>query len=302
MKIPKSINIILMITLLYVACEKDNPNPTNNNECSNCFYNDLCLDPTKFETTGLNELFGTWRFKGFINDECSLETAPNVGLDSILLSFEENNIIKGYILPNVFDGKYEINESQIMLSEIISTEINEPDWSKRFNQAFNSLQNFTVDKKSLYFTTNEGILLFDQSDDIQNSICLSCKYEAICLDTTAYENISKAQLIGEWALTKYINLPNCSIDEKPTYLTETVKIIFFDNDSISGSTPSNDFTAQFVINENKLTLENIFTTEVNEPEWGIKFWESIYNINQAIIEDETLVIHTPNRILIFIKN
>lgn len=302
MKILKSIYLLLLISLLYFACDEDTPTPINNNECANCTYNEICLDSKEFVATDIIELLGTWRFKGFVNDECNLEKSTNPELDSILISFQEENLITGYILPNTFEGMYKISETQISLSNIVSTEINEPNWSNRFTQLFNNIQNFIVVESSLYITTSNEVLFFESTNDVEIDKCLTCMLETICLDTTSYQNINKEEIICEWSLIKYINLSDCSIEEKPDYLSESVLINFFDNYSVSGATPSNEFTAKFIINDNQLTVKDIISTEVNEPDWGIRFWESIYYVNYVAIFDKTLIIHSPNRILIFIKN
>ncbi len=302
MNVLKSIKLLLLISFLCYACDEDTPTPINNNECVNCTYNEICLDSKEFAVTDIKELLGTWRFKGFVNDECNLEKSADHELDSILISFQEENLIKGYILPNSFEGMYEIRETQISLSNIVSTEINEPDWSKRFTEVFNKLQNFIVAQNSLFITTSNEVLYFESTNDLQIDSCLTCMYETICLDPTSYQNINKEEIIGEWLLMKYINLPDCSVEEKPDYLAETVKINFFDNDSISGNTPSNEFTAKFIIDKNQLAIRDIFSTEVNEPDWGMKFWNSVYDVSYTAISGETLIIHAPNRILIFTKN
>lgn len=302
MNIIKNIIITLIFSLLYIACEKKTSTPNNNDECTNCVYNNFCVDSTNFEITDLEELLGTWRFKGFVNDECSLEVAPSTELDSIFISFADNNEIKGFILPNVFEGKYRINDTQILLSDILSTEINEPAWSKRFRQAFVNSLNFDINDEYLYTLTTNDILLFDKTNDIQINICTSCLYETVCLDTTSYKNINQSNLIEEWTLIKYVNLPECSIEEKPDYLNRTVEIIFSENNYIMGSTPSNTFTGDFSLIENKISINNIVSTEVNETDWGNKFWDSIlFQSNYVSILDDFLIIHASNRVLIFNK-
>jgi len=195
MNIIKKIYVILTISLLCVACGKDTPTPNNGNECANCLFNDFCLDSTKFEITDSNELFGTWRFKGFIDNECNLETSPDAELDSILISFSEDNEIKGFILPNVFEGVYKIDGTQILLSDIVSTEINEQYWSNKFSQTFFSVLNFATSEESLYISTTNDVMLFERISDMQINTCSNCSYETICLDTILYQNIQKIDLM-----------------------------------------------------------------------------------------------------------
>lgn len=141
-----------------------------------------------------------------------------------------------------------------------------------------------------------------QEDDTGTKTCdsLACMYDSICLDYNNYDTIEKEELIGEWELTAYVDTSNCEIETKPSDISQNIKLIFYENDSISGKTVSNTYTGKYMTKYNKISFSEIIMTEIMETEWGRKFSEQIYYTDYFTIADHVLIINSKD-VLIFTK-
>jgi heat shock protein HslJ len=149
---------------------------------------------------------------------------------------------------------------------------------------------------------NDTIPIVDTLPNDSLTLCdsLTCTYDSICLDYNKYDTVGKAELIGEWELIAYVDTSDCEIETEPSNITQSIKLIFYENDSISGVTVSNTYSGKYTLTGNKINFSEIIMTEIMEPEWGRKYSELIYYTDYFTLNGNKLIINS-KEILIFTK-
>ena len=139
----------------------------------------------------------------------------------------------------------------------------------------------------------------------------TCSYNSITLsDPLEYRAITKQELMGSWKLEAYVSISDCSIDLTPSNpITPSfehrraVTINFHENNTFSGRTVNNIYCGDYLLQGNKISVLELFGTEVNEPGWVRTFDLGMIYAEYITISNDKLIIRSDseNTILIFTK-
>lgn len=143
------------------------------------------------------------------------------------------------------------------------------------------------------------IITISCSTDPENK----CMYKNVKLDTTN-KTLNKTEIIATWSLQSFVNLSDCSIKNEPeNFSTPLVVINFQDSAELKGHT-ANEFIGNYTISSNKIQLTINSLTEINEPEWALKFLEAAEMTDYAFIENSRLFVFFDQflKVMIFHKN
>ena len=109
--------------------------------------------------------------------------------------------------------------------------------------------------------------------------------------TSAYHPLG---LNGKWKLMQYKDFSTGQIMNEPEKLSSSM-IFEFKDDGVSGHfdghTVTNETTGEYTLEkENIIHVSKVGGTKVGEPEWGSRFWNTIYQSSSYIINQDTLTI------------
>lgn len=118
-----------------------------------------------------------------------------------------------------------------------------------------------------------------------------CMYQNIILDTNDLLSTAQNDLIGKWKLISYADLSNCTFITKPDNIEKSVEIEFKDSVNVGGKTLGNEFTGKYKLQNDTIQFSELQMSLVQEPEWGEKLTQAIYNTDLITIKHDTLVIY-----------
>lgn len=147
---------------------------------------------------------------------------------------------------------------------------------------------------------NDSTNANDSSSMNQDTLCM---YQNIILDTSDLLSTAQNDLIGKWKLILYVDLLNCTFYTEPENIEKSVEIDFKDSVNVSGNTLGNEFTGKYKLQNDTIQFSNLQMSLVQEPEWGEKLTQAIYNTDLVTIKHDTLVIYysQSNNAMIFSK-
>lgn len=129
----------------------------------------------KKEIEPANKLNGTWKVVSY-NDlilktsvtKNSSNTWPDFNNGDISVNFKNSNSTKGIIsgknVTNQFNGEYSIMpENQIIINNLIMTEINEPQWAIMFHQ-IEKAENFNIlgTQLTIFYNQNKNSITLEK--------------------------------------------------------------------------------------------------------------------------------------------
>lgn len=110
-------------------------------------------------------------------------------------------------------------------------------------------------------------------------------------------------IIGEWELMYYFESNNQDLPPDG----EAPVIISFTTDNFNGNTSVNTFLGTYLSENTDLTFLEFSTTEVNETEWGNRFYDSVnqsyntsnqnYEMAYEVVEGNLIIEYIPNQFM-----
>ncbi len=140
----------------------DTSTPESQSPCgpSICTYDSFCLNYKLYDSVSKNELTGEWELTAYVDTlDCKIKTKPSDIPKTVTLIFYENGSMSGETVSNTFSGKYRLSDNKISFSEIIMTEITEPEWGRKFSELIYFTRHFTIIENKLIINSKE-ILIF----------------------------------------------------------------------------------------------------------------------------------------------
>jgi hypothetical protein len=128
-----------------------------------CFYELFKLDTSKQGVISKQDLLGDWQLDAYFDFvNCVAKWEPNESWYPIHIEFKSHGSISGNTIGNVYTGFYEIKNSKIYFSNVILTELNDPN-PQRSNRFIDTLFH---NSDYAYFSVVDSILIiyFDNSD------------------------------------------------------------------------------------------------------------------------------------------
>jgi len=109
------------------------------------------------------------------------------------------------------------------------------------------------------------------------------------------EDNTNSILNGKWKLIKYHNLSSGMSDSEPTNILRSIIIDFSDNGTkgiMNGITVTNSVSGDYeLLKDNKMKTVSFSTTEVVEPNWGIRFGNAIRSTSSYEVQTNKLFIY-----------
>lgn len=165
------INILVLFaaTLFFYGCEKENktiPEKEDEKELNEetfackCTYKNICLDTIRWGNFKTENILGEWKLEAFV--DTILCTVTLMGeKENMNINFQENNLVSGHTISNNFNGNYSFYEGKIVFSDIITTEIVEPEIGKIFIQSLSQRNDVFITKEKL-FLSSHPIIIFSK--------------------------------------------------------------------------------------------------------------------------------------------
>ena len=146
--------------LFIIGCDHDD-NPPGEEDTTG-YYGSVSLDTIQLTPNiEMQTLLGSWQLEAFVNRYNYSVTFPTVDVpNTCRMVFGKNNEMSGETVSNTFFGEYLLQGNKISFSEIIGTEINEPEWGAAFLDALYNTDYLTIADDKLFILSKNEWLVF----------------------------------------------------------------------------------------------------------------------------------------------